>query len=203
MMRSIELTSTPIDDPAFVALVSTFVSHYADLYRSRDVTVIHIDNWFGERWLGFAGTFQGIAGIRNRSLHASLPTPPFRPSRVVSVLHFDRNDDGTYTGGAGSPTLLHVEKNGGVILPLFSPGLYGWYSGNTMSNTTASLMLYDVTRKGNNAWYLMFARRDEWGVAKCVNVSRDECVRIMKSHQNPHATEPPGAPEPETPGRQR
>ncbi len=67
-MPAIELMNTESDDPRFVALASTFISHYAEICHHPFVKVIQIDNWFGERWLGFAGKFKGIAGMRNRSL---------------------------------------------------------------------------------------------------------------------------------------
>ncbi len=182
-MPSIELIDTEIDDSAFVALASSFASHYAELYKHPLVKVIHIDNWFGERWLGFAGKFKGIAGIRNRSLHMRLPVPPFRPSRVVSAYDFRRNPDGSYTRSQGRISTLHAEKNGGIVWNLYEPGLYCWYSGNTSTNTTASLMIYDVTRDGNNAWYVMFDKSDEWNFTKCRNVSPEECMKIVNAHR--------------------
>lgn len=67
-MAAIELMNTESDDPRFVALASTFISQYAEICHHTFVKVIQVDNWFGERWLGFAGKFKGIAGMRNRSL---------------------------------------------------------------------------------------------------------------------------------------
>jgi hypothetical protein len=185
-MPSIEVLETEFDDPDFVALVSAFVSHYAELYAHTFVKVIHIDNWFGERWLGFAGKFQGIAGMRNLSLHMRLPAPPFRPSRVISCYDFDRTADKMYTRTKGDFSNIHAEKNGGDVWHLYRPGLYCWYSGNTRANTTASLMIYDVTSVGNkrvgyDAWYVMFDKNEEWGFTKCRNVSPEECIKIASA----------------------
>jgi hypothetical protein len=182
-MPSIELIDTEFDDSRFVALVSKFVSHYADVCRFPFVKAIHIDNWFGERWLGFAGKFEGIAGMRNRSLHTPLPAPPFRPTRVISAYDFSRNEDGSYTRELGDFRSIHAEKNGGIVWDLIRPNLYCWYSGNTRSNTTGSLMIYEVTRSGNNAWYVSFDRRRDWEFTKCHNVSPEECIRIVDSHR--------------------
>jgi hypothetical protein len=183
-MPAIEVPETDIDDPAFVAVVSAFVSHYAELYAHSRVKIIQIDNWFGERWLGFAGKFLGIAGMRNPSLHTRLPAPPFRPSRVVSCHDFDLTADNTYTRSKGDFSRLHAEKNGGEVWHLHHPGLYCWYSGNTRTNTTACLMIYDVTRVpegriGYDAWYVQFDKKDEWEFTKCRNVSPQECLNIL------------------------
>ncbi len=183
-MTSIQLIETEIDDPAFLKLASHFFSHYADLCEQRFVKVIHIDNWFGERWLGFAGKFKGIAGMRNRSLHTTLPAPPFRPSRVISAYDFNRNSDGTYTRSLGQFHTIHAEKNGGIIWDLRYPGLYCWYSGNTLLNTTAVIMIYEVSRQGNNAWYVMFDRAEEWTFTKCSNISSEECIKIADDYRN-------------------
>jgi hypothetical protein len=183
-MPSIELIETETDDPHFVALVNSFISHYADSGHPKIVKVIHIDSWFGERWLGFAGKFRGIAGIRNRSLYTRLPAPPFIPSRVISAYDFHLNHDESYTRYVGEFRTIHTYKNGGVVWHLHRPGLYCWYSGNTVSNTTASLMIYEVTREGNNAWYVSFDMRGKWDFTKCRNVSPEECAKIVSAHRN-------------------
>jgi hypothetical protein len=45
--------------------------------------VIRIDNWFGPRWMLFAGKAIGLVGVHKTRLHI----PPFVPSRVVEQLH--------------------------------------------------------------------------------------------------------------------
>jgi hypothetical protein len=185
-VTTIELLATERDDPEFVALASAFVSHYADLYAHETVKVIQIDNWFGERWLGFAGKYKGIAGMRNASLHLILPKPPFRPSRVVSCYDFIRREDGVLARTVGEFGHLHAEKNGGVVWHIYRRGLYCWYSGNTRANTTASLMMYDVSRAaedrtGYDAWYVGFDKRQGWQFTKSRNVSSRECLKIVRA----------------------
>lgn len=183
-MELIELICAETDDPSFVALTGHFLSYYANLHQASFVKVIHIDNWFGRRWLGFAGKFKGIAGIRNRSLDTRLPAPPFRPSRVLSAYDFERNEDGGYSRSSGEFSTIHAEKNGGIIWNLYRSGLYCWYSGNTLGNTTGALMVYDVAGSGNNAWYIMFDQlSDGWNLSQCVNVSPDECSRVIESYR--------------------
>lgn len=182
-MSTIELPVTEIDDPRFVIVVDAFLSHYVDTCHFPFVKVVQIDNWFGQRWLGFAGKFHGLAGIRNRSLHTTLPSPPFRPTRVCSVYDFTIDRDGSYNRTAGNANGIHAEKSGEAVWNLTRPGLYCWYSGNTIFNTTASLMIYEVTREGNNAWYISFDRRDDWEYTSSSNVSAEECIGILRSYR--------------------
>lgn len=180
-MSLIELQHTEIDDPNYTMIVGRFLSHYAEISGYPTVTAVHIDNYFSERWLGFAGTFRGIAGLRNVTLHNRLPKPPFRPSRVISASVFQYSGSASYTESAIKISTLHTEKNGGITSDIYWPGLYCWYSGNTKSNTTGSMMIYEVTYKGNNAWYIAFDKRGEWKFTKCKHVSPKECINIMHS----------------------
>ncbi len=197
-MHAIAIDTTPIDDCNFVDLVATFVSHYATLYSSNMVRVIHVDNWFGARWLGFAGKILGAAGARNRKINdATLPSPPFRPSRIITALTYDRGIDGRYTRTESSLAGLHAEKNGAQFWHLHRPGLYCWYSGNTLSNTTGSLMIYDVTRDGSSGWYVFFDRNSDWHVTGTTNVTREECTRIADRSRDAEATDKTDEREPE------
>ena len=180
-MHTIQLTATEIDDPAFVNLVSLFVSHYVDAYDVPAVHVIHIDNWFGDRWLGFRGKIMGAAGVRNRNIKdCTLPAPPFKPSRIESALELHRNSDARYTVVSDSIAGLHADKPGSEFWYLTRPGIYSWYSGNTRTNTTGSLMVYDVTREGSSGWYIGFDRDPDWRPTTTRNVSLEECKAIIQ-----------------------
>lgn len=189
-MNTIKLEATSSDDRSFVDLVAAFVSHYAELYSTETVHVIHVDNWFGERWLGFAGKLLGVAGARNRKINdTTLPSPPFRPSRIITASAYYRKADGRYTEAESTLAGLHAEKNGGQFWDLNRPGLYCWYSGNTAVNTTGSLMIYDVTREGSSGWYVLFDRNTDWHITRTTNVAREECSHII-DHYRAEASKP-------------
>ena len=182
-MLPTELSVTDIDDPAFVALANSFLVHYFEYYSPRFIYVTHINNWFGERWLGFAGKFKGVAGIRQRrgklgTDGPSLAIPPFKPSRVISSVGLQLRDDEWSSFDA----TLHMDKNGGIVHTLYNAGLFLWYSGNTIENTTASLMFYEVNRGGQNAWYLNFEKKDDWQFVSCRNIASEECRKIADEH---------------------
>jgi len=195
-MSSIQLEATAIDDPAFVGLVSLFVSHYADACEAPVVHVVHIDNWFGDRWLGFRGKIMGAAGVRNRNVNdCTLPAPPFKPSRIESALEFHRDTDSQYTVVSDSIAGLHADKPGSEFWYLTRPGIYSWYSGSTKTNTTGSLMVYEVTREGSSGWYIGFDRNPDWRPITAKNVSLEECEAIIGSNSRVDVTEPRDARE--------
>lgn len=179
------------DDPSFIKLISSFVNAYLASTSANRIYLIHIDNWFGERWLGFAGTFRGAAGIRQRrgkigvdEAARSLAIPPFRPSRVLAYAGFMLSEDGTVIEIPAFP--LHCEKNGGCIRTLFGNGLYAWYSGNTAQNSTGCLMVYELNPGGQDAWYLNFSTDEfgKWDVTSCRNTQLAECRAISSRHYN-------------------
>ena len=176
------------DDPEFITLLQSFVEHYIVTTSARRVILVHIDNWFGERWLGFAGTFIGSATIRQRygklsTDQKSLAIPPFRPSRVLSVNAFEMCKP---KWNETTPPKLHVEKNGGICWTLFRHGIYFWYSGSTKSNTSGSLMVYEVNAGGQDAWYIHFdqGRDQRWQPTKCRNTQLAECRKISNEHDS-------------------
>ncbi len=184
-----DLPSNENDDAAFIALVGTFVIHYVPALSSYRVRLIHVDNWFGESWLGFAGKYKGIAAIRQRrgelavdERQRSLANPPFRPSRIQAYAGIEFHEDGSTS--PFEPYPLHVEKKGGLAGRLFGNGLYAWYSGNTKNNSNGSLMVYELSSGGQNAWYLNFQldSRRRWDVTFCRNTQITECRKISAEH---------------------
>lgn len=178
---------TAIDDPEFVALVGTFLQTYISSNTSKDLFLIHVDNWFGERWLGFCGKFRGIAGIRQRrgklaGDRKNLATPPFRPSRIMSETRLEVPSTGAIREFPFR--VFHREKNGGVIDYLFINGIYCWYSGNTCNNTNGCIMVYELNRCGQDAWYIQFHKTEEekWTFTRCVNTQPSKCIQIVEEH---------------------
>lgn len=175
------LTRTEIDDESFVNLISHFVGYYLNACQPPRACIVHIDNWFGDRWLGFQGKILGAAGVRNRNVNdCQLPIPPFKPSRVISALEFRPQSDGQYKLTPKLSTNLHANKRGDTFWYFTHPGLYCWYSGGTTTNTNGSLMIYDVTAEGSSGWYIGFTRKDLWQPIVARNISLEECNTVMK-----------------------
>lgn len=79
-----EFVTTQLGDSVeFVAKARALAIGVAQDYEPARLYVIRIDNWFGPKWMHFAGKFtagKGAAiGVHKTRLHV----PPFVPSRVV------------------------------------------------------------------------------------------------------------------------
>ena len=70
IMKPIHRDATYSDEVRFIDLVSALASHYANLYPPSRLVVIHIDRWFGRKWLRFMGILCGRVGA-----HTDVPHP--------------------------------------------------------------------------------------------------------------------------------
>src|ERR1017187_7495295 len=130
----IELIPLEHCDPDFLSLVQQIVNGAVVTLRARDVHLVHLDNWFDHKWLGW-GTRRGDA----------LRIPPFNPNRVCLEEHFvwDEGDARWTSFQVDMP--LHVRRPGSswqfhpVDLPSKFTALI-WYSGNTITDGAGSLM---------------------------------------------------------------
>jgi hypothetical protein len=166
----IELVPTQHDDPAFLSLAQRIVNGaIADLHV-REVYVVHVDNWFDFKWLGWWSWSK--AGLER------LVVPPFNPNRVRGQKHFIRDVDGTQWTCIGSGMPLHVRRAGRSSLAqpidrVSDAAAFVWYSGNTATNTAGSLMVYRSGTDGY-AWYASFKNEDGWTINGEARVSRRE-----------------------------
>ena len=53
----IELVPTEHDDIAFLSLVQRIINGAIAAQRMREVFLVHIDNWFDHKWLGWRSSF--------------------------------------------------------------------------------------------------------------------------------------------------
>src|SRR5688500_17691444 len=81
------LEQLPDDDPEFLDLAGRLIGGAAIAYEL-GVVAVHIDHWFGDRWLGFCGKYLGMAGVRTADFTKSLTPPPFHPHRIHSVRYY-------------------------------------------------------------------------------------------------------------------
>jgi hypothetical protein len=138
----------------------------------REVYLVHVDNWFDHKWLGWWSSWD------HKELK-KLFVPPFNPNRVRSQKHFiwdAQNLQWTFTGQGkplhhrqagrrhrGARRLEHLSKSAAFI----------WYSGNTLTNRTGSLMLY-LSGTEDYAWYASFRKDENWAIADEFKITRRE-----------------------------
>jgi hypothetical protein len=183
----IELEANANDDPAFLTVAGQLIAGAALAGRTDVVTAVHIDHWFGDRWLGFRGKMLGIAGVRSWSLRGELGVPPFHPNRVHSTrlylfapesrrFEYRRDRDGIH-GYRTSAANLNCRLGG--------TGLYAWYSGDTADTRTGAVMVYVVATRYRFGWYTTFESKPQWRLTKSVGISPRRVAELMELAEQP------------------
>ncbi len=183
-----EFTSTLQGDSAeFMRKVQPLVLGVTRDYEPARLYVIRIDNWFGPRWMRFAGKLSVgkhfYAGIHKVTLHV----PPFVPHRVVAERVFaGPNYDETVARPA-----LHIECASMLALTrriadVDKEAAFIWFSGDSGAHQRGSIMVYlpvaalppsnrRERRKRSGAFYIGFSQREGgWEPAMLRGVSRAE-----------------------------
>jgi hypothetical protein len=195
-----EFVSTREGDSAeFVEKARGIAIGVARDYVPARLYVVRIDNWFGPRWMHFAGTdtvgrvgrFPAIGvGIHRSRLHV----PPFVPERVLA--------ERVFVGPDFEETLaaepLHIECPSKLALrrriaDIDKDAAFLWFSGESKAQGRGAVMVYlpdafDETahRRGNlrdcDAFYVGFSKRHGgWEPAILRGVSRGEVAHLEES----------------------
>ncbi|MGC2659998.1 MAG: hypothetical protein WA324_18730 [Bryobacteraceae bacterium] len=183
-----EFTSTLQEDSAeFMKKVQALVVGVARDYDPARLYVIRIDNWFGPKWMHFAGKFtagKGAAiGVHKRILHV----PPFVPHRVIA----EREFEGPNYDKAVTKPPLHIECTSKVALTrriadIDRDAALVWFSSKSEVQMRGSIMMYlpvasaSTTSRRNEhrrsgAFYVGLSQREMgWQPAMLRGVSRGE-----------------------------
>jgi hypothetical protein len=182
------------DSVEFMAKARALAIGVAQDYEPAPLYMIRIDNWFGPKWLHFAGTFtagkHASIGVHKTRLHV----PPFVPSRVVGQRVFVGPE---YEETVDAP-LLHIECPSKQALSrriadVDKDATFVWISGESEAQKRGAVMVYrpvalDPTspRRGklgrSGAFYAGFSQRNGgWEPAMLRGVSRTEVAHLEKS----------------------
>jgi hypothetical protein len=160
------------DDPAFLAIAQRIVNGAIAALQVREVYLVHVDNWFDHKWLGWWSNW------KHKELK-ELYVPPFNPNRVCSQTRFIWDPHSSQWTPAGQGKRLHLRQPGRRALHaqrldrFAKSAAFVWYSGNTVSNQAGSVMLY-VAGAETCAWYASFRKDQEWIVADEFHVTNRE-----------------------------
>ncbi len=168
----LELDRNVDDDPIFLDLAGQLIAGAALFNGLTDIVLVHVDHWFGPRWLGFCGKLLGVAGVRSRSLKGPLTPPPFHPHRILSAKSYRFRESKSFEYREES-TSLHECRPSHDNIHRTLPGntLYAWFSGNTTSTGRGIVMVYVVKRDQCEGWYIAFDKRHDWHLAQTVEIS--------------------------------
>ena len=168
------------DAPEFVEIVQDLALGLVREQQPKRLYVVRIDNWFGAKWLGFAGKFTAgkhmAIGVHKKRLHV----PPFVPSRVVSERVFAGPD---FVERAVA-TPLHIECPSKVALlrrieDIDRDAVFVWFSSESQEQQRGAVMIYSTRAFSiaaqNIGFYAGFARTgDVWQPAMLRHISRGE-----------------------------
>jgi len=161
----IEFIPARHDDVDFLRLVQRIANGAVATLEVHDVFLVHIDNWFDYKWLGWWSRKD-----------QELRIPTFTPHRVQSEKRLLCDVDRLAWTSVDLPRPLHRRQPGRPSLaqPLsrFSGNAaFIWYSGSTATNTIGCMMFYLSGIEGY-AWYVSMKKSDRWAVANEAQITR-------------------------------
>ena len=184
----------PHDDPAFLVVIDRIIGSRVRRDAPREAYLVHVNNWFGPRWLRFSGKgrvgfFFGCAApdtALDEFRCEALTFPPFTPNRVVAQYYFCRTGPAVYEERA-APRLVHPQRlrpsanNLHRRVAAFAPSAqFYWYSSGTARADRGCLMAYAV-RDGEllPPWYVALVRGvDQWRVERAagLDIAEARCL---------------------------
>jgi hypothetical protein len=190
-----EFVSTQQGDSAeFIGKARALAIGVAQDYAPARLYVIRIDNWFGPKWMHFAGTFTAGKFASIGAHKARLHVPPFVPHRVVEQRVFVGPDFEETVAAAP----LHIECPSKQALrrritDVDKDAAFLWFSGESEAQKRGSVMVYlpvtfDPTASRmvklgrSGAFYIGFSKREiGWELAMLRGVSRTEVAHLEES----------------------
>ena len=179
------------DSGEFMKKVQALVVGVARDYEPARLYVVRIDNWFGPKWMHFAGKFtagKGFAiGVHKTTLHV----PPFVPHRAVA----ERVFAGPNFNEVVIKPPLHIKCTSELALTrritdVDKEAAFVWFSSKSEVQKRGSIMVYlpaasaptasrrDGPRR-TGAFYIGFSQRESaWEPAMLRGVSRGEVAHL-------------------------
>jgi hypothetical protein len=158
------------DSPEFMAEVHACIDGVLVVNKPAELIVINIDNWFGQRWLHFAGKALGAVGVWKEN--ERLTVPPFVPRRVRSESRFVRT--GYERVVASNPIHIPAKSERALhrTLSQIAPGAsLIWYSGGSQRSGRGSIMAYLYSEESYWTWYVELAKSKMWGVSTAKGIT--------------------------------
>ncbi|MCP4492635.1 MAG: hypothetical protein GY820_35805 [Gammaproteobacteria bacterium] len=162
------------DDQEFLEIVQEVISGTIEKSHPDFSLVLKMDNWFGEKWLGFSHVVMGAFGVA----YGNLSIPPFVPERVISQSSFiHKAADDISVEALNNPLHIHQTSEGNKrgcrkIDRAYPSGAFFWWSGNTKKNGRGCLMSYLPSENGHHPWYVGFAKSPTWSIKEVKGISR-------------------------------
>lgn len=172
-----------------MANLSGLVANLAAECQPELVYVIRVNKWFDHKWLRFSGMGRvaiddsgGLVGdtALDNIWQDELTFPPFNPNQVGEQLRWHQAEHNTYLPVSGErpphdSARRHSSGNlQNRVRNYSTSGVFVWFSSNSKINMRASILVYTVDGKNEEAWYASFGDRDNWGVDRVKGISQKQ-----------------------------
>jgi hypothetical protein len=167
------------DAPEFISIVERAVGGVLRRHTPQTLVLIKINNWFGSRWLRFAGKVLGAIGSWSNA--DNLVVPPFVPNRVISQRRF------------AAPNYEEIDPGRPVHKPMPSEHALSrkvsntasgaalvWYSGDSKATGRGAVMAYAPVERSYWPWYASWENSDCWRVIETWDIKRDDLSRLIE-----------------------
>jgi hypothetical protein len=177
------IESTAGDDDRYIEIVRGVVEVVVRRDSPARLRIVRIDNWFGEKWRGFAGKVLGAFGVSR----GRLVIPPFVPSRVESECSWTKGES-EYVLDPDSDVLHKRIRSEGNLRRYFDqhcPGTIAvWFSSKSASNGRGSIMVYsDVGMEQTVSWYVELTEARNWETSVANGITTSEFLKLVGSSQ--------------------
>jgi len=184
------------DSADFIKKAQALTIGVAQDYEPTRIYLIRIDNWFGPRWMHFAGKISAgrhfYGGVHKKTLHV----PPFVPHRVLA----ERVLEGPgYQSTVGvSPLHISCSSHDALlrrIADIDPEAVFVWFSGTSETQKRGAVMVYLPTvftsakRRSlghgqSGAFYVGFSQREKsWEPSVLRGISRAEVAHLQESRE--------------------
>jgi hypothetical protein len=173
----IEVVPLDGDDGEFIATVERIVNGAVTALDVHKAFLVHVDNWFDHKWLGFGWGERG-----------GLVVPPFERNRILSETHFIQDGDRGGWAVANRERSLHLfhrdpshrrrpfsSRKLGTIEEYSPAAAFIWFGGRSTVNRTGSLMLY-LSGAGGYSWYASFIGKPQWSIHDAREITRRQLI---------------------------
>ena len=179
-MESNRVPTLEDDSPEFMAEVRACIDGVLVVNEPAELIVVNIDNWFGQRWLHFAGKALGAVGVWKEN--ERLTVPPFVPRRVKSESRFVPP---SYSRSVALNP-IHIPISGGRALhrsvSQIAPGVsLIWYSGRSQKSGRGSIMAYLYSEESYWTWYVELAKSKMWGVSTAKGITAPDFSSLKRT----------------------
>lgn len=179
------------DDPAFIKLVECVISSLDRKLDPEDVFVIEVKNWFDHKWLNYSGRtlvpfpVRGVgmpsSGVFPSRIHTALTDsyqeqitfPPFNRHRIIS------QDCWSHDSSSLAPLIHRKRRRHSCwnlhrrVVDFADSAFFVWFSSGTLINDQASLMMYSVSNRKVETWYVSLKKSDTWTVYRTKGITPD------------------------------